>query len=84
MISAWCDTCADEVALLYLGKIVEVANTEVIFEEPKHPYTQALISAIPDPDPDLQREEIIIRRRPVPFFSTGWLPLCAALSCRKT
>ncbi len=51
----------DEVALLYLGKIVEVAETEVIFEEPKHPYTQALISAIPEPDPDLQREEIIIQ-----------------------
>ena len=51
----------DEVALLYLGKIVEVAQTEVIFEEPKHPYTQALISAIPEPDPDFQREEIIIR-----------------------
>ncbi len=50
----------DEVALLYLGKIVEVAQTEVIFEEPKHPYTQALISAIPEPDPDIQREEIII------------------------
>ncbi len=51
----------DEVALLYLGKIVEVAATEVIFEQPKHPYTQALISAIPEPDPALQREEIIIR-----------------------
>ncbi len=51
----------DEVALLYLGKIVEVAATEVIFEAPKHPYTQALISAIPEPDPDMQREEIIIR-----------------------
>ena len=51
----------DEVALLYLGKIVEVAATEVIFEQPKHPYTQALISAIPEPDPDLQREEIILR-----------------------
>ena len=51
----------DEVALLYLGKIVEVAETEVIFEAPKHPYTQALISAIPEPDPDIQREEIIIR-----------------------
>ncbi len=51
----------DEVALLYLGKIVEVAQTEVIFEESKHPYTQALISAIPEPDPDIQREEIIIR-----------------------
>ena len=51
----------DEVALLYLGKIVEVADTEVIFEAPKHPYTQALISAIPEPDPDIHREEIIIR-----------------------
>ncbi len=51
----------DEVALLYLGKIVEVADTEVIFEKPRHPYTQALISAIPEPDPDMQREEIILR-----------------------
>ncbi len=51
----------DEVALLYLGKIVEVAETETIFEQPKHPYTQALISAIPEPDPDAMSEEIIIQ-----------------------
>ena len=51
----------DKVSLLYLGKIVEVTDTETIFEEPKHPYTQALISAIPEPDPDDQREEIIIQ-----------------------
>lgn len=51
----------DEIALLYLGKLVEVADTETIFESPKHPYTQALISAIPEPDPDSRREEIILK-----------------------
>ena len=50
----------DEIGLLYLGKLVEVADSETIFEQPKHPYTQALISAIPDPDPDIVREEIIL------------------------
>lgn len=64
----------DEVALLYLGKIVEVAATEVIFENPKHPYTQALISAIPEPDPDLQREEIIIRGDLSHTFPEGGCP----------
>ncbi len=51
----------DEVALLYLGKIVEVADVQTIFEEPKHPYTQALISAIPEPDPTDEKEEIILK-----------------------
>ncbi len=64
----------DEVALLYLGKIVEVAATEVIFESPKHPYTQALISAIPEPDPELQREEIIIRGDLSHSFPEGGCP----------
>ncbi len=64
----------DDVALLYLGKIVEVAATEVIFEAPKHPYTQALISAIPEPDPDFQREEIIIRGDLAHSFPAGGCP----------
>jgi oligopeptide/dipeptide ABC transporter ATP-binding protein len=51
----------DQVALLYLGKIVEIADVDTIFESPKHPYTQALISAIPEPDPDDVREEIVLR-----------------------
>lgn len=51
----------DQVALLYLGKIVEIADVETIFKEPKHPYTQALISAIPEPDPDDVREQIILK-----------------------
>jgi oligopeptide/dipeptide ABC transporter ATP-binding protein len=51
----------DDIGLLYLGKIVEIAESEAIFERPKHPYTQALISAIPDPDPDSIREEIVLK-----------------------
>lgn len=51
----------DRVALLYLGKIVEIADVDTIFKEPKHPYTQALISAIPEPDPDDVREQIILK-----------------------
>jgi oligopeptide/dipeptide ABC transporter ATP-binding protein len=42
----------DRVAIMYLGRIVEIGTVEQIFADPKHPYTQALIRAIPEPDPD--------------------------------
>jgi oligopeptide/dipeptide ABC transporter ATP-binding protein len=54
----------DRVAIMYLGRIVEIGPTEEIFADPKHPYTQALLQAIPEPDPtrmvprDLPRGEI--------------------------
>lgn len=52
---------SDQVGVMYLGRLVELGEAEQLFEQPAHPYTQALLSAIPDPDPDLQRERIILR-----------------------
>ena len=51
---------SDRVAVMYVGKLVEVAKTEALFDQPKHPYTEALLSAVPKPDPDLKSQRITL------------------------
>jgi oligopeptide transport system ATP-binding protein len=52
---------SDRVAVMYLGKIVEIGTEEEIYEHPMHPYTQALLSAVPVPDPTLRGQRQVIR-----------------------
>ena len=81
---------SDRIAVMYLGKIVELARTPELFREPRHPYTKALLSAIPVPDPETRRERIILSGdvpNPVnPPKACRFHPRCAHARdvCRET
>jgi len=52
---------SDDILVMYLGKMAEKADSETLFVDPLHPYTKALLSAVPVPDPDYKRERIILQ-----------------------
>jgi oligopeptide/dipeptide ABC transporter ATP-binding protein len=54
----------DRIAVMYLGRIVELAASGALFEAPAHPYTEALLSAVPIPDPEVKRERIFLKGDP--------------------
>ncbi len=52
---------SDRIAVMYVGKLVEMAPTDALFDSPKHPYTAALLSSVPEPDPRARRDRVVLQ-----------------------
>jgi peptide/nickel transport system ATP-binding protein len=67
---------ADRIAVMYLGRIAEIGSAETVFDRPAHPYTAALLSAVPEPDPDAVVERLPMKSGEIPS------PLAPPSGCR--
>ena len=83
---------SDRILVLYLGRIVELADGDELYEDPKHPYTRALLTAVPIPDPRLARQrniDALRGRNPladqpaVGLHVPHALPLCPGALCAR-
>ena len=63
---------SDRIGMMYQGKIVEIADSDTLYNKPKHPYTKSLLSAIPLPDPDYEKQrQRIIYKADESFFDSN-------------